>query len=76
MLSACSTDSTTAGSSLLDEKDAIVVCADTFNLQSGLVECSSILTAPDSFLLGEIESPFGTLRADILTKLSSRPSSF
>lgn len=70
LLSACSGDSTTAGSSLLDEDDAIVVCADTFNLQSGLVECANIITAPDSFLLGEIESPFGTLRADILTQLS------
>lgn len=70
LLSSCKSDSDTAGWSVLDADDAIIVCADTFSLQSGLRESLSVISMPDSFLVGEIETRFGTLRASLLTQLS------
>ena len=60
----------TTGESVLDENDAIVVLADTFSLVSQSVDCAFITSQADSFLLGEIESDYGILRASILTQLA------
>lgn len=70
LLTACKNDVANAGSSVLDDGDVILVKADTFALSSGIVDCDYILSSPDSFLLGEIESDYGVLRADILTQLA------
>lgn len=70
LLAGCKGDITDAGSGVLDEGDAIVVKADTFSLNSGIIECRHIISSPDSFLLGEIETKYGVLRADVLTQLA------
>ena len=69
-LTGCKDDSVTAGSSLLGDRDVILVKADTFSLSSGLVPCGNIITAADSFLLGEIETDYGTMRAEIFSQLA------
>lgn len=70
LLMSCKTDNATSGSSVLDEDDAIIVCSDTFALTSSLRECRYVISSPDSFMLGEMETKFGTLHADVLTQLS------
>ena len=70
LLAGCKGDITNAGGGVLDGNDSIVVKADTFSLSSGVVECSHIISSPDSFLLGEIETKYGILRADVLTQLA------
>ena len=69
-LSGCKSDSASAGTSLLEEEDQILVRVDTFPIQSDLVICDSIISLPDSFMLGEMESSYGTLRAEILTQFA------
>lgn len=69
-LCSCDNDIFSAGSDVLSEDDQIIVRVDTFAIQSNIISCSSVLSRPDSFLLGEIETDFGTLRADILTQLA------
>lgn len=69
-LISCKNDLQNAGEVILDEDDAIVVCADTFTLHSDLRECKSIISNPDSFLVGELENRYGTLRAEIFTQLA------
>ena len=66
----CKDDLANTGESVLDENDAIVVLADTFSLMSELYDCRDITSQADSFLLGEIESDYGLLRASILTQLA------
>lgn len=70
LLSACKDDLANAGSSVLDEDDRIVVLADTFSLESDLRMAPNVISSPDSFLVGEIETRFGALRANLLTQLS------
>lgn len=70
LLTACKNDVVTAGGSVLDDADVILVKADTFAIRSGIVECPHIISSPDSFLVGEIESDYGVLRADILTQFA------
>ena len=65
----CSSSTTTPGIGLIDDEEAVVVGCDTFSLRSKLREGEFIYTTPDSFLLGECETLFGTLHADILTQL-------
>ena len=67
---ACKDDVTSAGSGVLDENDAIVVHVDTFPLVSMIDSCKAIVSQADSFLLGEIETDYGTLRGSILTQLA------
>ena len=67
---ACKNDVTTTGESVLDADDAIVVLVDTFAFQSAIDSCESIISQVDSFLLGEIETDYGLLRASILTQLA------
>ena len=67
---ACKDDVATIGESVLDEDDAIIVLTDTFSLLSGIESCPAILSQADSFLLGEMETDYGLLRASILTQLA------
>lgn len=70
LLSACKTDVATAGGSVLGDADVIIVKADTFAISSGITECHHIIASPDSFLIGEIETGYGVLKADILTQFA------
>ena len=67
---ACKEDVANTGESVLDEDDAIIVLADTFSLVSAIDSCQAIISQADSFLLGEIETDYGLLRASILTQLA------
>ncbi len=70
ILASCQPESMDAGASALQEADGIRVKADTFPLSSQLAKCSAISLTPDSFLLGECDTHFGTIKADILTQLT------
>ena len=67
---ACKDDVTTTGQSILDESDAIIVMADTFALKSEIMSSEAITLQADSFLLGELETDYGVLRASILTQVA------
>ena len=67
---ACKDDVETTGQSVLDKGDAIIVLADTFPVTSNIDSCAAIISQADSFLLGEIETKYGLLRASILTQLA------
>ena len=62
-------NSISAGASTLPDND-IRVMADTFDVTSQLDSCVAISLTPDSFLLGECDTHFGTIKADILTQLA------
>jgi len=68
--SSCKDDAINAGSSVLESEDSIIVRADTFALTSSLVRGRSVTATPDSFMLGEMDSKYGHLHADILTQLT------
>ena len=68
--SACKNDVANTGEGVLDADDAIIVLADTFPISSGIDSCEAIISQADSFLLGEIETDYGLLRASILTQLA------
>ena len=70
MMPSCSGDTNTTGVSLLSEQDRIIVGCDTFVTTTRIVEAIDIFTSPDSFLLGECDSRFGTLHADILAQFT------
>ena len=67
---ACKDDVANTGQSVLDEGDAIIVLADTFAISSHIDSCEAIISQADSFLLGEIETDYGLLRASVLTQLA------
>ena len=62
-------NSISAGASTLQDND-IRVMSDTFSVTSQLDSCVAISLTPDSFLLGECDTHFGTIKADILTQLA------
>ena len=62
-------NSISAGASTLPDND-IRVMADTFKVTSQLDSCVAISLTPDSFLLGESDTHYGTIKADILTQLA------
>lgn len=66
----CKDDKASAGGSVLEKEDEILVRSDTFPIHSSLVQVDSIVSLPDSFLLGEMVSSYGTLHADILTQFA------
>ena len=66
----CKEDSGSAGAAVLGSDDAIWVLADTFPLQSEVEPYESIVSRADSFLLGELETDYGLLRASILTQMA------
>ncbi len=70
LMASCDTDLAGIGSSILTPGDSIVVKADTFSLNSRIDSSSAIVSLPDSALLGELESDYGTIRAEILTQLT------
>ena len=67
---ACKDDNSGTGSGVLAPSDSIVVISDTFELQSRIDSSAAIVSLPDSMLLGEIETDYGTMRAEILTQLT------
>ena len=67
---ACKGDVTTTGESILGPEDQIIVLADTFALQSGIMSSEPITLQADSFLLGELDTDYGVLRASILTQMA------
>ena len=67
---ACKDDVANTGESVLTPEDEVVVLADTFAFRSAVDSCRAIISQADSFLLGEIESNYGVLRASILTQLA------
>lgn len=66
----CNDDEVGAGASALTEGDAIRVKSDTFLVASALEEGAAISLSADSFLLGECDTRFGTIHADVLTQLA------
>ncbi len=70
LLSACKNDSISTGTSVLPPEDEIVVNVDTFAVGSSLQKTEYIYTSSDSMLLGECDSRFGTIHANILTQLA------
>ena len=66
----CQNDLLSAGGSTLSQGDEISVKSDTFSVESTLKSCPAISLTPDSFLLGECDTHFGTIRADILAQLA------
>lgn len=66
----CKDDVANTGQSVLEESDAVIVLADTFSFSSHIDSCNAIISQADSFLLGEIETDYGLLRASILTQLA------
>lgn len=70
IVSGCKNDVLDAGASTLETQDEIRVKSDTFSVVSSLQKCAAISLTPDSFLLGECDTHFGTIKADILTQLS------
>ena len=70
LLASCKDDVATTGESVLGAEDRIVVLADTFSISSDIFSYDSIISQADSFLLGEIETDYGLLRASILTQLA------
>lgn len=69
-LNSCTGDRNSTGESILSDEDRIQVKADTFGVTSALDSCAAISLTPDSFLLGECETHFGAIKADILTQLA------
>ena len=69
-LSACKDDVMNTGQSVLEDEDQIIVLADTFAFVSAVDSSKAIISQADSFLLGEIETDYGLLRASILTQLA------
>ncbi|MBR0194966.1 MAG: DUF4270 domain-containing protein [Paludibacteraceae bacterium] len=67
---ACKDDVASAGKAVLGEEDEIIVLVDTFPLTSAIDSCDAIISQADSFLLGEIETEYGMLRASVLTQLA------
>ena len=70
LMAGCKDDLARTGSSILDPGDSIVVIADTFEISSRIYTSGAIVSLPDSMLLGEIETDYGTMRAQILTQLT------
>ncbi len=69
-LSSCKNDVISAGSAIMQSEDSIIVRADTFTLTSSIVRGRAVAATPDSFMLGELDSKYGHLHADILTQLA------
>lgn len=69
-LYSCEGDLPSTGGGVLDESDSIIVKTDTFPIVSAIDSCDAIISQADSFLLGEIETDYGLLRASILTQLA------
>ena len=69
-LCSCEGDASNAGASALGNEDQIRVKADTFAVSSVLKKSTAISLSPDSFLLGECDTHFGTIKADLLAQMA------
>lgn len=69
LLCGCRSDNPSTGEGLLRDEE-FQVFSDTTSLGSNLYACSSVVSSPDSFLLGEMQTPHGTVQADILTQVA------
>lgn len=70
MVTACQDNPSSTGEGLLFENEKIVVGCDTFSTLSSIISAHEIYSTPDSFLLGECDSRFGTIHADILAQFT------
>lgn len=71
LLSSCKGDSAFAGGSMISNAtDTISAYADTFLVTSHLIQPKGIISSPDSFLLGEVETTYGIMHAEVLTQLA------
>lgn len=59
-----------AGTAVLEPTDRITVREDTFPLMTMIDTCDYVISSPDSFLLGERKTRYGTIKADILTQMA------
>ena len=67
---ACKNDVSSVGYGIVEPDEGITVYIDTFNVTSAIDSCDAIISQTDSFLLGEIETDYGLLRASVLTQLA------
>lgn len=66
----CDDEADNLGKQIQPGADEILVQADTFHLSSETIQVGSIISKPDSFLLGEFEDyNLGTTKADVLAEL-------
>ncbi len=63
----CKNDLDNAGADILPSEDNIIVGVDTFSLSSISTLAEPIYSSPDSFLVGECDSRWGTVHCDLLT---------
>lgn len=67
----CVDDLTDFGSGVRPSTDGITIGADTFHLKSKTFLVDSILSVPDSFLLGTYKNQkYGTVKSDVLAELN------
>lgn len=59
-----------AGTAVLEPTDKITVREDTFPLLTRIDTCDYVISSPDSFLLGERQTEYGIIKADILTQMA------
>ena len=70
-ITSCTDNFSDLGKGLQSQSDLISVGADTFHLSSKTIVVDSIISKPDSFLLGSFYDPkFGTTTADILAQVN------
>lgn len=69
LLSACKGDSLSAGNEQFKQDD-IIVQSDSTRIGASLFACASVVSSPDSLLLGEMQTVYGTIQADILTQVA------
>lgn len=70
LLTGCKDDALNAGQDILPADDNVYVGVDTFGVRSTSFRVDYIYSLPDSVLLGESDTPFGTLHAEVLTQLA------
>ncbi|MEI6554734.1 MAG: DUF4270 domain-containing protein [Paludibacter sp.] len=70
-ISSCTDTIPDMGKGTLSYADSIIVKGDTFHINSKTVFVDSIISQPDSFLLGTFyDSKFGTVKGEILAQLN------
>lgn len=70
-MGSCKNDNIASGDTLLTGiEDSIIVIADSFPVTTELARCAAIISSPDSLLLGEVVTPLGTTKIDILTQFA------
>lgn len=63
----CKNDIKNTGADILPSEDNIIVGVDTFSLSSVSTLAEPVYSSPDSFLIGECDSRWGTVHCDLLT---------